>query len=1220
MRFRGVSRFALWLVAMAVLGLGSAQRLNAQILYGSVAGTVSDQTGAVVPGAAITIVNDNTGFTRNTTSASAGDYRITDLPGGTYTLNVTAQGFKPVKQTGINIAAGSVNQQNVQLSVGAVTQEVTVSGSAAVLQTQQANVHTTISNYAVQNLPLNIYHNFQSVELLAPGVVSLSAIQGNYPNSLADTPDRSLAINTNGLPQHINTTRVDGATNVFLWLPDHMVIVPPASTVQEVNVQTSNYSVQKGLTMGAATDVITKGGTNQFHGNVYGYHTDASLDAQNALVHTVNGKAPHNIQNNDGAAVGGPIVKNKLFFFGNWDGYFQRQKAADQFLIAPTDMRGGNFSSYLGAPLFSDAAHTTPIPVCTTGGGSTQLRVGMIFDPTTGNPATGAGRCVFGDSNAQNLNVIPANRIYQGATQFWQLMNAYTPNDTPAGGFTQNTSINDQRFRNSDWNRNIYTGKVDYNITDRQTLWGKYTLQKAILNDGSDYGVAGRGSGTGISNSDSQTVTLGHTWTAKSNLVLSGHIGFTRMAEKNSPEDLGTNYGQTVLGLTNSNTPTNDPRYSGMPGISMSGFTTLGNNSSWQPVTRNDWQLTLDENATWIKGKHSVVFGFDASHNHMNHWQPEIVCCPRGYVVTSQYNTFLNLAGDGSAVTVYDGTGTKSTFNPVLWNSVAAFDLGLASQVENGQQFIKATNKNWDEALYVGDTFRITSKLTIDAGLRWEYYPLITRDGVSKFEVYDTSTNQLYLGGLGNNDTHLNNTPVGVTTSKTLFAPRLGLAYQFNDKTVVRAAFGMTYDTLPLERPLRGFWPYTIGANDTVSLSGVSSTVTRYLPIANFNAGANTVNNIPGSPVTATGLEDGVPLIQAPTGFQSGIITPPTNVTIGTLNPGEFKRGYVEFWNFTVQRKLPGEVLLNVGYVGNHLVHEFNGRDANAAALGAGDAGSPLFAAFKRPQSSGTYLFNGYLDSHYNSLQVSLDRHVTHGLFLQGSYTYSKVIGYMDDEGWENGLRFNCTPNSLVPDGCQSLNRHTLSFDHTHVLKMAFIYNLPFGAGEKFANTDKAAKAILGGWQVNGIVTGLSGDPLYATQSSSDLNTPGTSQVPDFSGTLNMTKGRGPRQQWFNQDAFNPVQTARIGNGGRGNSWLRGPGLMNLDVSLFRNFKITERLGLKVRAETLNFTNTPHWRDPVTTCSIVAGACGGALGQIDGSSGHGAFGERIFQLGAEVDF
>jgi Carboxypeptidase regulatory-like domain/TonB dependent receptor-like, beta-barrel len=1205
-----------FLVTIVALGLVSVQRLHAQVLYGSVAGTVTDQTGAVVPGAAITIVNDNTGLTRNTTSGSAGDYRLTDLPAGTYTLTVTAGGFRPVKQTGISVTVGTINQQNVQVAVGAVTQEVTVSGAAATLQTQQANVHTTISNYAVQNLPLNIYHNFQSVELLAPGVVSLSGFQDyGYPNALADTPDRSFAINSNGLPQHINTSRVDGATDVFLWLPDHMVIIPPASTVEEVNVQTANFNVQKGLTAGAATDVITKSGTNQFHGNIYGYHTDAALDAQNALVHTPNGKKPKNIQNNDGAAIGGPIVKNKVFFFGNWDGYFQRQNAADQNLIPPTDMRNGDFSAYLGAPLYSDAAHTTPIMVCTsnaTGAGAgpmVQLQEGMIFDPTTGDPNTGAGRCAF-----QN-NVIPASRMYAGAANFWQLMAPYTPNNTLGLPFSETTATNDTRLRSSNWNRNIYTGKVDYNISDRQTLWGKYTLQKALLNDGNDYGVAGQGGGTGITDDTAQTVTIGHTWTAKSNLVLTGHIGFTRMGETNTLSDFGKDYGQSVLGLVNSNTPSNDPRYSGMPGIGIGGFTTLGTDQSWEPVFRNDWQLTLDENATWIKGKHSVVFGFDASHNHMNHWQPEIVCCPRGYVNTSGYNTFLDLV-PGIAPTVYDATGAASTFNPAIWNSAAAFDLGLASEVENGQQFIKATNKDWDEALYVGDTFRLTPKLTVDAGVRWEYYPLITRDGASKFEVYDTSTNQLYLGGLGNNDTHLNNTPVGVTSSKTLFAPRLGLAYQFNDKTVVRSAFGMTYDTLPLERPLRGFYPYTIGADDTYSPSGVSSAIYQYVPFANFNTGTNTVNNIAGSPATASGLFNGVPLIQAPTGFSSGAITPPTDVTIGTLAPGQFKRGYVEFWNFTVERKLPGNVLLTAGYVGNHLVHEFNGRDVNAAALGTGNDGSPLFAAFGRPQSSGTFLFQGYLDSHYNSLQVSLNRHVTNGLFLQGSYTYSKVIGYMDDEGWENGLNFNCTPNSLMPNGCQALNRHTLGFDHTHVLKMAFIYDLPFGAGQKFASTNKTAEAVLGGWQLNGIITGISGDPLYPSQDASFLNTPGTNQVPDFAGNLTMTKGRGPNEQWFDSTAFTPIQTVQIGNAGEGLSWLRGPGLMQLDLSIFRTFKLTERFHLKMRAEALNFSNTPHWFDPNQYCSIIStGVCGGGFGQITG-----AFGQRIVQLGAEVDF
>ena len=193
--------------------------------------------------------------------------------------------------------------------------------SAVVLQTQKADVHTEISSYAVQNLPLSTYRNFQATELLAPGVFSTSGISNSYPNSIADTPERSFEINSNGLPAHDNITRVDGATNLFIWLPDHMLVVPPQESVEEVNVQTANYDVEKGLTAGAAVDVVTKSGTNQLHGSLYGFHTDDALNATNWYNHGSN----TGILNNDGVAIGGPIKKDKLFFFGNWDGSWQHQ-------------------------------------------------------------------------------------------------------------------------------------------------------------------------------------------------------------------------------------------------------------------------------------------------------------------------------------------------------------------------------------------------------------------------------------------------------------------------------------------------------------------------------------------------------------------------------------------------------------------------------------------------------------------------------------------------------------------------------------------------------------------------------------------------------------------------------------------------------------------------------------------------------------------------------
>jgi len=323
--------FLLTVVGAGLLAAALSQPLHAQVLYGSVSGTVSDPSGAVIPGSQVTIVNDTTGFTRTEITDSGGYYRFLDIPEGSYTLTASASGFQVFKQTGVSVAIGQVNLLDIKMTVGSTTQEVTVQASAAVLQTQKADVHTEISSYAVQNLPLSTYRNFQATELLAPGVFSTSGISNSYPNSIADTPERSFDINSNGLPSHDNITRVDGATNLFIWLPNHMLVVPPQESVEEVNVQTGDYDVDKGLTAGAAVDVVTKSGSNQLHGSLYGFHTDDSLNAGNWYNHGSN----TGILNNDGVAIGGPIKKDKLFFFGNWDGSCSTRLKATPTLSRP---------------------------------------------------------------------------------------------------------------------------------------------------------------------------------------------------------------------------------------------------------------------------------------------------------------------------------------------------------------------------------------------------------------------------------------------------------------------------------------------------------------------------------------------------------------------------------------------------------------------------------------------------------------------------------------------------------------------------------------------------------------------------------------------------------------------------------------------------------------------------------------------------------------------
>jgi hypothetical protein len=1168
------------LLVTAVPAFISVQDSTAQYLTGSIVGIITDQSGAVVPGAKVVISNEHTGLTRQATTDSSGHYRAVDVPEGTYTISVSARGFTPLKKTNVVVVIGQVNEQDLRINVGAVTQTVTVKSGAAVLQTETTDVHTELSNAAIESLPLNVYQNFQSVELISPGVFSSTPLTGSYPNAQIDTPDRSYEINVNGLSAHMNNTRVDGATDLFIWLPDHLLITPPAETIQEVNVQTASRNIERAGTAAGAVDVITKSGTNQLHGELYAFNTNQNIDARNLFDHV---PPPEYIINNDGFTLGGPIVKDKLFFFVNADGTFQRNNESYFDLIPPVDYRQGNFTSALGAPLFN--ANGTPATVCTTEGGTVQLQQGMIFDPMTGDSATGTGRCVF--SYGGQPNIIAPSLLNTGAVNYWKLM----PAPNLPGPFTATTAQNFLVNKVQNETRPIFSGKFDWNRTDRQTIWVKYMAQIANYDEPTDFGLAG-GAGSGAGHQFAQITTIGHTWTLGPDLVLTGDLGFERMREEGIQPGYGSPLGQTLLGVPGTNIPANNILYSGLPYIDIPGFASLGSPNSWEPYKRNDWALTTSHDLTWIRGAHEFHMGFDATHFHLNEWQPEIVCCDRGALLVNPQNTFLNLPANpanplGPQATVYamqNGTLAPTGFSSSLQNSVAEFDLGLLSEVEKSEQYIRMTNREWQMDWYFGDVWKATPKLTTDLGLQYYHFTLPTRNGTIKMEGYNPATNTLSFGGVGGNPENLD-----FSQSDKLFAPHVGVAYELPRHTVFRAGYGIDYDTLPLERPLRGFYPLTIGEDLFVP----SSTVSQFLPYDSF--------------------QQGIPLIQNPN-ISSGSINPPGDVVIATLAPGELKRGYVQSWNATVEKQLPGQTLLTVAYVGNNLIHQLNGQNINAGTLNGGAASQPLG---KYGRYVATYAYQGYLTSHYNSLQVSLDKKTSHGLYLQGSYTYAKDIDYQTDEGWENGLLYNCPPSPAVPQGCLAMNRGEPPYAHTHTLKLAYVYQLPFGAGKAFLNSNHAAGRVLGGWQLNGIFSAWTGDPLTLSESTTYLNTPGSNQTVEYLGKLSKPGQQGPGQFWFSPSSFAPVLTPTFGNTGTGLSWLTGPGLVNMDMSLFRTFALTERFKLQFRLEADNAFNTPHFQDTsgTTTCTILNGQCAYGFGQITS-----AYGQRIVMLAAKLFF
>src|SRR5690606_5576468 len=348
-RFVRSWRMQWYLLALAgILTFGFvADSVQAQVLYGSLAGRVTDTTGGVIPGVEITITNNETNYTQTAVTNESGSYLIRNVPRGTYILRAGLTGFKEYVNDNVIITVGDTTREDVVLEVGEISDVVTVSGAATLLQTDTTDVRAQLENEAITNLPLNQYRNYQSLINLVPG-----ATPGRFQNAITDTPGRALTHNINGTARNNNNTRIDGAQSVNIWLPHHTAYVPPAETIEVANVSTNNFDAEQGFAGGAAVTVVTKSGTNDFSGSLFGYHENSVLNARNFFNYLDidgDGKAdkPGSKRNIDGFTVGGPIVRDKLFFFGGWEGTFQRLARTTSATVPTADQRAGDFSAFL---------------------------------------------------------------------------------------------------------------------------------------------------------------------------------------------------------------------------------------------------------------------------------------------------------------------------------------------------------------------------------------------------------------------------------------------------------------------------------------------------------------------------------------------------------------------------------------------------------------------------------------------------------------------------------------------------------------------------------------------------------------------------------------------------------------------------------------------------------------------------------------------------------
>jgi Carboxypeptidase regulatory-like domain len=744
-------------LACAAAGVPAA----AQILYGNVVGVVRDSSGALIPGATVTIVNKETNLTRETVTNSEGAYSLLNVLPGPHDVKVTLSGFRDVARPNVPVTIGQISRVDFTLEIGTVSETVMVVGEAPILQTDKADVHTTLRATELTNMPLNRYRNFQSLLNLVPGTAPMA-----FGNAETDTPARSMATNVNGQANTNNSTRTDGATNMNIWLPNHLMYVSPAETVDTVDVSTSSFDAEQGMAGGAAVTVITKSGTNQFSGSAIENFNNQNLNAKPYYFGAgpVPDKQPVKA-NLYGGTLGGPIKRNRLFFFGSFEGYKRDQSTFTFFSVPDPALRAGDFSKAFNAD------------------GSRQT----IYNPFTGG-ANGVGRQAF-----QN-NQIPTSMINPIALKLLELYPLPNTQGIGVGGLTNNY----QRQEERQVDRENYDAKVNWNRTSAHQLWFKFSHMRAVVDDLTNYlGPDPNASGDG-GNTKVYQFTAGQTWTLGPTLLMDSTFGFSRQDQDVLGPDFNAgNFGLDILGIPGTNDQgIGDQRYAGYPEFRFGGtgtgfFSQLGNRDGWNPIFRDERTYSIATNITKVKGQHDFRGGYFLNFLYLDHWQPE-TGNPRG-----QFNFLAN-------TTALNGGQTAN-----FYNSYAAFLLGLVGTAQKSVQNELMTAREWQHALYFRDRWTPSSKLTLDLGLRWELYPIMHRADGRGIDRIDLQTLDVIIAGRGGNP-QTNGMKAGLNN----FAPRMGGVYRLNDETVFRSGYGLTYNAQAWARAMRGDndYPVTIAS------------------------------------------------------------------------------------------------------------------------------------------------------------------------------------------------------------------------------------------------------------------------------------------------------------------------------------------------------------------------------------------------------------------------
>jgi hypothetical protein len=876
--FRTEKKCVLWVAAAVVTGFILAPAAEAQTLYGSLVGNVRDSSEAAVADARVTIVNKQTNRIREGVTNNLGAYNFPTIPSGVYDVRVEREGFQAFFRPDVTVSINSVVRVDAVLQLGSVTETISVTAEAAALQTDRADVRAEVDATTLVNIPVPPGRNYQQLFRMLPGFTPPA-----NAHSIPTNPTRALTYNVNGASNSSNNVRIDGASSTNIWLPHITAYVPALESIEVVNVSSNSFDAEQGLAGGAAVNVQIKSGSNEVHGSGFWYHHDNKTKAR-PFFFPAGERNPKVVYNQFGGTIGGPIKKDKLFYFASYEGTYDRQYAASLYTV-PTALTRQGIMTESNNP---------------------------IYDPLTGN-FTGQNRTPFPNQT------IPQNRIDPIAARIRDL----TPMPTFGDRLTQNYF----GVGNFLFDRNTVDSKVNWNATDKFTMYGRFSLLDYSFFGPPAFGDFGgppiRGGNEGNGSGRTYGVTMAATYVLTPTFIVDANFGYTRMDTGVEQPGLDQNLGLDVLGIPGTN---GTRRFEGgWPRFQVSNYTNVGtSNNGFMPYFRRDPQYQYVANANWTKGTHNVRFGMDLYNQHMNHMQAEFPGAFHGASGGFQFAGGITGLNGGPA--------------PNQWNSYAALLLGMAS---NGGRILQVpdeySTRVWLHSFYLRDQWQVNRKLTLNYGTRWEYFPMPTRADRG-MERYDFAANQMLVCGVG-----VVPRDCGVNHSRRLFAPRIGIAYRLTDTFVMRAGYGITNDPFSVARPHRTNHPVLLAHN-----------------IAQ-----------PNSFQPATTLAQGISPVSAPD-LGNGIIDVPATAAVNSVGEN-FRRGYVQSWNFSLQKELGRGFVAQGSYVGTRQVRQLGYLDLNAGQIpGAGVNGQPFNVLYGRRVR--TAEFGPVGTSKYDALQLTLER------------------------------------------------------------------------------------------------------------------------------------------------------------------------------------------------------------------------------------------------------